>query len=192
MNTPSYNIRQATSADLTHIMPVIDAARYFMAHTGNHNQWTNGYPSRYNILADIDKGGGYVAETPCQDPTRDDGGKTHTEREKTTHNNTSAIVGYFAFLPSPEPTYDTIYNGRWLDDTLPYHVIHRIASLPCCHGIFNAIIQFCATHEPNLRIDTHRDNIIMQHCILSHGFTYCGIIHLASGSERLAYQRLQQ
>jgi hypothetical protein len=30
----------------------------------------------------------------------------------------------------------------------------------------------------------------MQKCILRAGFTYCGIIHIADGSERLAYQRL--
>jgi hypothetical protein len=29
----------------------------------------------------------------------------------------------------------------------------------------------------------------MQHNILKHGFTYCGIIYLASGDERLAYQK---
>jgi hypothetical protein len=29
---------------------------------------------------------------------------------------------------------------------------------------------------------------IMQHNISKHGFAYCGIIYLASGDERLAYQ----
>ena len=33
-------------------------------------------------------------------------------------------------------------------------------------------------------------NHIMQHNILKHGFTYCGIIHLANGDERRAYQKL--
>ena len=31
---------------------------------------------------------------------------------------------------------------------------------------------------------------IMQHNILKHGFTYCGIIYLLSGDKRLAYQRI--
>ena len=30
----------------------------------------------------------------------------------------------------------------------------------------------------------------MQHCLAKHGFTYCSIIYLDSGAERLAYQRL--
>ena len=32
---------------------------------------------------------------------------------------------------------------------------------------------------------------IMQHNIMKYGFRYCGIIHLASGDERLAYQKLR-
>ena len=48
---------------------------------------------------------------------------------------------------------------------------------------------FCFTHDTNIRIDTHRDNKIMQHNLLKHGFTYCGIIYLLSGDERLVYQK---
>ena len=44
--------------------------------------------------------------------------------------------------------------------------------------------------DRNIRIDTHRDNRIMQHLLERHGFRYCGIIYLLSGDERLAYQRL--
>ena len=102
------------------------------------------------------------------------------------------IVGYFAFLPSPDPTYSTIYQGEWLDDTLPYHVIHRIASLPEAHHIFASILDFCFALDSNLRIDTHRDNSIMQHVLSKHGFSYCGIIYLANGDERLAYQKLNK
>ena len=145
-------------------MAVLDAARKIMVNSGNTNQWKNGYPSEEIMLSDMEKDGGYVIE---------DGGQ---------------IVGYFAFLPSPEPTYSKIYDGEWLDDTLPYHVIHRIASFPDAHGIFKSIMDFCFARESNIRIDTHKDNHIMQHNILKHGFTYCGIIHLTSGDERLAYQ----
>jgi len=40
------------------------------------------------------------------------------------------------------------------------------------------------SHDSNIRIDTHRDNRIMQHVISKYGFTYCGIIYLANGDER--------
>ena len=101
------------------------------------------------------------------------------------------IVGYFAYIPSPEPTYARICKGQWLDESAPYHVIHRIASTPDSKGVFSALMDWCFTREHNIRIDTHRDNLIMQHCITSYGFTYCGIIYLASGDERLAYQLLR-
>ena len=87
----------------------------------------------------------------------------------------------------PEPTYDVI-DGAWLTDG-PYGVIHRIASYPEVHGIFSAIIDFASARYPHLRIDTHRDNRIMQHLIDMAGFTYCGVIWLEDGTERLAYER---
>ena len=42
----------------------------------------------------------------------------------------------------------------------------------------------------NIRIDTHKDNKIMQGLLARHGFSYCGIIYLKNGSPRLAYQRV--
>ena len=93
-------------------------------------------------------------------------------------------------IVGPEPTYSKIYDGEWLDDKQPYHVVHRIASYPQAHGIFSSIMDFCFSHDTNIRIDTHRDNKIMQHNILKHGFTYCGIIYLLSGDERMAYQKI--
>lgn len=159
-------IRQTDIAsDADSIMKVFSAAKAIMRASGNANQWGENYPSLEVVRADMACNGSFVIE--------DDG----------------HIVAYFAFLPSPEPTYDTIHQGHWLRDDQPYHVIHRIASLPDAHGIFRSIMDFCFSRDANIRIDTHRDNHIMQHNIIKHGFTYCGIIYLASGAERLAYQR---
>jgi len=159
-------IREARQTDIPDIMKVMEAAKKIMRSSGNMHQWGEGYPSEAIITADMEKNGGFVIE------------------------NEGCVVGYFAFLPSPEPTYHKIYGGKWLDDEHPYHVIHRIASYPDSHNIFSDMIDFCFAHDANIRIDTHRDNAIMQHNILKHGFTYCGIIYLASGDERLAYQRI--
>ena len=148
------------------IMSVMAAAKQIMRQSGNMQQWGEGYPSEAVIRADMEKAGGYVIE--------DEG----------------RVAGYFAFLPSPEPTYARIYEGEWLDDVRPYHVVHRIASYPEVHGVFSSIMDFCFRHDSNIRIDTHRANTIMQHNVTKHGFSYCGIIYLASGDERLAYQRL--
>ena len=51
------------------------------------------------------------------------------------------------------------------------------------------VINYAASRFAHLRIDTHRDNRIMQRLIEKHGFTYCGIIWLEDGTERLAYER---
>ena len=163
----SRTIRKAIATDMDAIMLVMDAAKKIMRQSGNMSQWGDGYPSEAVITADMEKSGGFVIV--------EDGG----------------IVGYFAFLPSPEPTYDKIYEGQWIDDETPYHVVHRIASLPSAHRIFSNIMDFCFIHDSNIRIDTHRDNTIMQHVIMKYGFTYCGIIYLLSGDERLAYQKMK-
>ena len=172
-------IREAIPSDMADIMKVIEAAKKIMRQSGNMHQWKGNYPSEAAITADMERNGAFVVE---------DAGR---------------VVGYFAFLPSPEPTYYQIYDGEWLDDSQSYHVVHRIASYPDVHGIFSSIMDFCFSHDTNIRIDTHRDNKIMQHNIVKHGFSYCGIIYLASGDafnqmpltakreiERLAYQNI--
>ena len=155
-------IRPATPADIPALRPVFEAAKGIMRADGNLTQWAApGFPDD-SLLRDIARGGGFVIEN-------------------------STIVAYFALLPSPEPTYDVI-DGAWLTDE-PYGVIHRMASYPEVHGIFSAVIDYAAARYAHLRIDTHRDNRIMQHLIEKHGFTYCGIIWLEDGTERLAYER---
>ena len=120
-------IREARPKDMANIMKVMDAAKRIMRQSGNMHQWGKDYPSEVVITNDMEKHGGYVIE---------DAGR---------------IVGYFAFLPSPEPTYSKIYNGEWLDDVKPYHVTHCIASYPDVHGIFKDIMDFCFLHDANIR-----------------------------------------
>lgn len=157
-------IRNAIIDDIPEIMQVFSEARQIMRKSGNAKQWAVGYPSSDVLISDIERRGAYVVLESSQ------------------------IVGYFAFLPSPEPTYNVIYCGKWLDHDAPYHVVHRIAKKNDTHGVFGCIMEFCFKRESNIRIDTHRDNIIMQHLLNRHGFSYCGIIHLQTGDERLAYQ----
>ena len=76
-------------------------------------------------------------------------------------------------------------------DTLPYGVIHRLASTEHSKGVANACLQWCYEQIPNLRADTHRDNHILQYILKKHGFKYCGIILLANGDERLAFQKVE-
>ena len=78
---------------MAEIMQVMDAAKGIMRQSGNMHQWGDGYPSETVISADMEKNSGFVIE------------------------DSGEIVGYFAFLQSPEPTYNKIYDGQWLDDT---------------------------------------------------------------------------
>ena len=53
--------------------------------------------------------------------------------------------------------------------------------------------QALSQHIHALRVDTHEDNLSMQHMLLKNGFTYCGIIYLESCKDlkhkRLAYEK---
>ena len=163
--TRSMIIRKATIEDLPRILELRDFARGIMRANGNYEQWPEGYPTEDAFRKDIEQGHSYVME------------------------DAGVSIATWAFIPGPDPTYSIIYNGKWLDNELPYHVVHRIASTPDSHGVMDALLRFCFTQCNNLRIDTHRDNHIRRHLLQKHGFVYCGIIHIANGDERLAYQR---
>ena len=47
---------------------------------------------------------------------------------------------------------------------------------------------FALAQYDSIRIDTHKDNVVMRNALLHEGYRYCGIIHCWNGSERLAYQ----
>ena len=183
------DIRPAKEEDLPAILDILDAARGIMRASENPLQWADGYPSAAAIRSDMAKGGGMLVTASVGEQVGGCG-KQAGGGGKQAGGGRERPVGYFAFLPSPEPTYARIDGGTWLDDRLPYHVIHRIASYPEVHGVFDTMLRWAGEREGNLRIDTHRDNRIMQHLLGKHGFQFCGIIYLASGDERLAYQRL--
>ena len=161
----SYTIRKSTSADLPTILNLRDQAREIMRSYGNVYQWPDGYPRDDMFRKDIELGGSHVML-----------------------NEEGTIVGTFALLPSPEVTYNVIYDGQWLDNE-PYHVIHRIASTPGSHGVLDALLDYCETQVNNIRIDMHEANVIMRKGLEKHGYQYCGIIHLLNGDERLAFQK---
>ena len=161
----SYAIRKSTLADLPTILNLRDQAREIMRSYGNTFQWPDGYPRDDMFRKDIELGGSHVML-----------------------NEEGTVVGTFALLPSPEVTYNVIYDGQWLDDE-PYHVIHRIASTPDSHGVLDSLLDYCESQAPNIRIDTHEANVIMRNGLEKHGYQYCGIIHLLNGDERLAFQK---
>lgn len=137
-------------------------ARQFMAANGNPSQWGDVHPPEELLRADIAEGCSYVAE------------------------DESGIQATFVFKPGPDPTYSYI-EGAWHYDR-PYSVIHRVASYGG-RGAASQCIAWCAVRCDHLRIDTHRDNAPMQRVIAKNGFEYCGVIYVADGSARLAFDR---
>lgn len=157
-------IRKSAPEDLAQIMALYAAAREFMRENGNPNQWGDSYPAQEMIEADIAAGKSYVC----------------TEGEE--------IIATFYFAVEEDPTYRQIEQGAWLCGG-PYGVIHRITAKRSVRGAASFCIAWCYEQHGNLRIDTHRDNQPMRRCLERNGFAYCGVIHIADGSERIAFQK---
>lgn len=155
-------VRLAEIRDLEIILSIYEKARQFMRANGNPSQWHSGHPKEELLLADIQKQDLYVIY----------------EKDK--------IYGVFALIYGVDPTYRKIYDGAWLNDN-DYATIHRIASSGEKAGILTCAIDYAKSKINNVRIDTHQNNLIMQHLILKNQFQYCGIIKLADGDKRLAY-----
>ena len=156
-----YTIRCANMEDLTRIEEIYAYARTFMAETGNPNQWGKTNPPTEQLLLDIDNRLLFVIE------------------------NESVIHGVFYFYIGADPTYDYIEDGYWHSDRL-YGTIHRIAG-DGSGGILRTAVGFCRQQIDYLRIDTHHDNSVMQNALARLGFQKCGIIYIADGSPRIAY-----
>ena len=97
------------------------------------------------------------------------------------------IVATFFYSPMEDPDYQVI-EGAWLNEE-PYGVVHRITSDGTVKGAASACLTWAFGQCGNLKIDTHRANVVMQNMLKKNGFQSCGIIHVQDGSERLAYQK---
>ena len=166
-------IRRSTKSDINFLMPIFDEARRTIAALGI-DQWPNGDPSEGVILADIEKMQSYLCELD---------GK---------------VCGTFAIIDDGEPTYDKIYDGEWLTGNSDgYIAIHRVAIAVSSRGsglsgkIMGYATDFARKKgRKSLRIDTHRGNAVMRRMLEKNGFSYCGVIYLANGDERVAYEKI--
>ena len=95
--------RGAVRADMAKILEVYARARDFMAKNGNPTQWGDNYPTPELLEEDIDTNRLFVYMINGQ------------------------MQAVFAFVLGEDPTYQTIEDGQWLNDTLPYGTLHRRA-----------------------------------------------------------------
>lgn len=179
--------RLATENDLPRILEIYEYARGFMRKNGNSTQWAGGYPKIEMLRDDIAHGNLYVFTEGCARPKDGSGTNACADADTACTNNAEKIHGVFAFIIGEDTTYKRIDDGAWLSDTT-YGTIHRIASSGEVRGVFAKSVEFCKTCCPHLRIDTHADNLPMQHLIEKCGFSKCGIIYTYDGSPRLAYE----
>ena len=156
-------IKKSDLKDLDKILIVYQKARDYMKKTNNPTQWGDTRPEAYKIIEDINKG---IHFSICDN---------------------DSIIACFTFYIGIDPFYNYI-EGSWLDDK-EYGVIHKVASDQSHKGIMKLIFDYCFKQIKNIRIDTHKDNSTMIHCIKSNGFTYCGIVYVDDNTPRRAYQK---
>ena len=161
-----YQIRNAMPEDLPRIEEIYAYARSFMAEHGNPNQWGKTNPLIAQLEKDVENSRLFVVEEETD------------------------IHGVFYFYIGEDPTYGVIEGGNWGSDA-PYGTIHRIAG-DGSGGILKAAVEFCGKKIQHLRIDTHHDNIVMQKAVEKLGFVRRGIIYIADGSPRIAYDRIKE
>ena len=165
-------ITKASPEDAGTILGIMEAARAFQRECG-FVQWRDGYPSMEDILGDISAGACYKV----------------VEGEE--------ILGAFCAIFGPEPTYALIEDGHWLTEGDDYITVHRIAFSDSARGrglagrAFAHAFSMCRdTGAVSVRVDTHYDNAAMRKAIDKSGFTHCGTVYMADGTERAAYEKI--
>lgn len=158
-------IRKANIKELDKIMEIYAFARNFMAEHGNPTQWGQNKPSKEQIESDILAQKCYVC----------------VEEEQ--------IAAVFYFAKEKDVTYTKVYEGKWLNDD-EYAVVHRVASAGIVKGAGSFCMNWASGQCENLKIDTHKDNYVMQNMLKKCGFVHCGTIYLEDGEPRLAFQKV--
>lgn len=165
-------VRPAKKSDLSDIVNCAERIKseYFLRH--NIPQWQDGYPSKEDFAADIDAGRLFVMYLG------------------------EALIGFISVSAEHEPNYDVIYEGEWKSSE-PYVVVHRFGINPDWHGmgmgtsLFGIVPRLCEAHGINaIRIDTHEQNSAMIRFLEKNGFERAGIIHLANGEPRIAFEKI--
>lgn len=156
-------VRLGKKEDIARLNEIYATAREFMRATGNPNQWKNTNPTEEQILEDIEK-----------------------NRCNVIYDETG-VHGVFALCQGEDPTYEYIEGGQWLNNEA-YVTIHRIASDQLARGIFRIAMEECKKYADNIRIDTHKDNAVMQRTLEKYDFQHCGVIYLTNGEPREAFQ----
>lgn len=176
------DMRPATVDDVPAILATLEAGRALLAADGI-DQWQDGAgPDVDLVTSDVACGWGRVFLIGGQ------------------------VAATAALIDEPEPAYDQVVEGAWQTSgdaatpagaTCPYATIHRVAVAPAFRGMHVAqrfyarlIEEARARGFAEIRVDTHADNVRMQHVIASAGFTRAGTVCISDDPKdlRWAYQ----
>nr|WP_317282520.1 GNAT family N-acetyltransferase [uncultured Sellimonas sp.] len=166
-------IRKTEKKDIQDVMEIIHMAQQKFRELGI-DQWQDNYPTEEVILEDIEKEESYVLEEEGR------------------------IIATSVISTKEEITYRYIKEGQWKTKTNTESLImHRLASHNAYKrkGAAGALLKFAEEMaekegKTSIRIDTHKDNKIMQNWLLKNGFEYCGYIYLVTGRMRYAYEKI--
>ena len=163
-----FTLKKATMQDHPLACTFLSQARAYQRAQG-FVQWADNNPNEQTLAADIAAGKGYLL---CQADTP---------------------IGYVYIDLTGEPAYDHLTDGAWSTDA-PYAAVHRVAFGESARGkgasrpLFACIKALVAEHGLGvIRIDTHRDNKLMQHVLAREGFVYRGVVYYGT-AERIAYE----
>lgn len=164
------SIRLIEANDILEVMDIINEAKQYFKASGS-TQWQFGYPNLDTIHNDLHKSQGYVL------------------------TDENGIIGYAALVLEDDPNYAVI-DGKWLSDG-HYGVIHRVCirnqykGKGYVHQFFTKLEELASLQGfASVRVDTHTLNTSMRKAIEKEGFTYCGIVIVDDGTERLAFEKM--
>lgn len=152
----------ATKNDLPAIMTITDQAKAFLKAQGV-DQWQNGYPDISDFKQDIRHQDLFVFKLDGE------------------------VAAYAALLAGPDVHYKVIEDGEWLNQQSPYYAIHRVAVSNQFRGqrviqrLFETAFAYLRSNHPSVksvRVDTHPENLIMQHVLTKVGFKRTGNVYM--------------
>lgn len=169
-DTTAMKFRKATTDDLEQAWLIIKEAKALMASEGRQ-QWTEEYPAKDTIKADIDSGEAYVLS-----------------------DDDSKAIAYAVITAKGEAAYNHI-EGQWITAG-PYLTIHRLAVAEAWrrHGLAREMMlqaEAIATNSTisSIRVDTNNDNTAMLNLLKSLNYTYCGIVSYGERGTREAFEK---
>lgn len=161
--------RKANVNDADAVTTIYDGAKKILKDSGIP-QWQGEVPGRRSFLDDVLSGVGYVVE--------DEG----------------VVIATIQIIDH-EPYYDEIVDGAWRDQNalVAHHV--AVSNTSRKHGVASFMLENAeriavTKGKTSLRLDTHKLNHRMRNLLEKLGFLNVGVVHMPSGDERLAYEKI--